>query len=306
MTSSNRNVLLIGGAGFVGAPIVAALTRLSYRVIIPTRQKKNIDHLRTNPLVQLVSYSNLGVDGLTQLMSQFGENDFVINLAGILHDSMAKPYGPGFKATHVDLVKNIVIAMKAAGVKRLIHMSALGASSTGPSMYSRSKGDGEAIVRSSGLKWTIFRPSVIFGENDNFVNMFGRLQKLAPLIPLAGANVKFQPVYVGDVAKAFVRCIDMPTTYSKVYELGGPKIYTLAEIVRIAGLKAGCARVIIPMPRWLGYLQAWMLEYVPGPTLMSRDNMNSMKQNNILQETESNSLQTQFGIEPTYLESLLN
>lgn len=306
MNKFNRQVLLVGGAGFVGAPIVAELTRLNYRVIIPTRQKKDIDHLRTNPLVELVSSSDLSAQGLTQIMRRLSDQDLVINLAGILHDQKAKPYGPKFKATHVDLVKNIVIAMKAAGIKRLIHMSALGASSTGPSMYSRSKGDGEAIVRSSGLKWTIFRPSVIFGKNDNFINMFARLQRFAPFIPLAGANVKFQPVYVGDVALAFVKAIDNSQTYSKVFELGGPKVYTLAEIVRFAGVKADCPRIIIPMPRWLGYLQAWLLEYVPGPTLMSRDNMSSMKQDNILQINEPNCLQTQFGIEPIYLESLLH
>jgi NADH dehydrogenase len=222
-----------------------------------------------------------------------------------LHDKPAKPYGKIFAKNHVELPRKIIAAMNKAGIKRYIHMSALGADSNGPSMYQRSKGDGEKLVMNSGLDWTIFRPSVVFGENDSFINLFASLQKLAPVMPLAGAGVKFQPVYVSDVASVFVKSIAMPQTIRKSFNLAGPKIYTLGDLVRFAGSKVGCSRLVIPIPAAFGYLQAWMLEIMPGKTLMSRDNLASMKVDNILPNHEENALEKVFGISPQPLEILL-
>jgi NADH dehydrogenase len=184
-------------------------------------------------------------------------------------------------------------------------MSALGADSSGPSMYQRSKGDGEALVKQSHLDWTIFRPSVVFGENDSFINLFATLQKFAPVMPLAGASVRFQPVYVSDVAAAFVKAIKMPQTIGHAYDLVGPKVYSLADLVRFAGAKAGRSRPIIPIPAALGYLQAWLLEFMPGPTVMSRDNIASMKIDSVLTLGAQNPLEKDFGIAPQPLEVLL-
>jgi NADH dehydrogenase len=242
---------------------------------------------------------------LHQLCAQLSPQDVVINLVGILHDRPASPYGKNFAKNHVELPRKIIAAMKQAGIKRYLHMSALGADSQGPSMYQRSKGDGERLVQESQLDWTIFRPSVIFGEKDSFINLFASLQKLAPLMPLAGASAKFQPVYVKDVASAFVQSIDLRSTIHQVCHLVGPKTYTLAELVRFAGIKAGSSRTIIPIPRPLGYIQAWVLEHLPGPTLMSRDNMASMQVDNILSTSDENSLVRDFGISPQALEVLL-
>lgn len=300
-----NQILMIGGAGFVGQAIAAELGKRHQRVLIPTRQKRGLDTLKTNPFVEIIQISKDSEDQMEAWMKRLGPNGVVINLAGILHDSQGSPYGPKFKATHVDLTRKMTECMKRIGLKRYIHMSALGASSNGPSMYSRSKGDAEEIVRESGLDWTIFRPSVIFGEKDQFINLFGRLQKLAPFLPLAGASVKFQPVAVQDVAQAFVKALDLPKTIGKKYDLAGPKVYTMAELVGLAGEKFGCRRPVIPLPNALAYLQAWMLEYAPGPTLMSRDNLASMKQDNILPKGQANCLETEFNLVPIALETMI-
>jgi NADH dehydrogenase len=300
-----KQILMIGGAGFVGQAIAHELGKNHDRVLIPTRQKAHLENLKTNPFVEIVESESYTSEALIKWMKRIGPEGIVINLAGILHDRQGKPYGPKFKATHVDLTKTIVEAMKSTGLKRYLHMSALGASEDGPSMYSRSKGEAENIVKNSGLAWTIFRPSVIFGEKDQFINLFAKLQKFAPIMPLAGANVLFQPVNVNDVAKAFVKSVDMTQTIHQVYDLGGPKTYTLSQIVQLAGKKMGCQRRVIALPEWAGYLQAFLLEFAPGPTLMSRDNLASMRQNNILDAKTPNCLKEIFGIEPKSLESLI-
>jgi NADH dehydrogenase len=172
-------------------------------------------------------------------------------------------------------------------------------------MYQRSKGDAENLVKQSSLEWTIFRPSVVFGEKDKFINMFAALQKLAPVLPLGGASVRFQPVYVSDVAQAFVKSISMPETIGRVYDLAGPQIYQLAELVKFAGSLGGKQSWVIPLPNSLAYVQALALELMPGPTLMSRDNLASMKEDNVLPAGSENCLETVFSISPKSLEVLI-
>ncbi len=300
-----KHILMIGGSGFVGQAIAHELGKKHLRVLVPTRQKTYPENLKTNPFVEMIQSEDCTPESLATWMKRLGPDGVVINLAGILHDRQGKPYGPGFKATHVDLTRTIVEAMQSQGLKRYLHMSALGAAIDGPSMYSRSKGVAENIVKNSSLDWTIFRPSVIFGEKDQFINLFAKLQKFAPVLPLAGSDVLFQPVSVEDVAKAFTSAINMPQTIRQAYDLGGPKTYTLKQIVQLAGKKIGCQRPVIPLPRWAGYIQASLLEFAPGPTLMSRDNLASMRQDNILNAKEPNCLKETFGIDPKYLESLI-
>jgi NADH dehydrogenase len=195
--------------------------------------------------------------------------------------------------------------MKASGIKRYLHMSALGADSNGPSMYQRSKGDGEAAVRASGLDWTIFRPSVIFGQEDQFINLFANLAKVFPVIPLANSQALFQPVSVNDVAAAFVASITMKQTIHQTYSLVGPEVLSMAELVRFAALKAQTTTRVIPMPAIVGYLQALMFEFLPVPTLMSRDNIASMQLPNVLPPTAADDLITTFGISRQSIRSLL-
>lgn len=300
-----KKVLLLGGAGFVGRLVAAQLVRRGYKVIIPTRYIERTKSLWVLPGVQCVLSNVHQLENLVALCSQLSRDDVVINLVGILHDRPAFPYGKAFEKNHVDLPRKIIAAMKACGLRRYIHMSALGANSSGPSMYQRSKGDGEALVKASGLDWTIFRPSVIFGQDDQFINLFASLQKYAPILPLAGSSAQFQPVAVSDVAQTFVFSITMPSTIHKSYDLCGPKTYSLKELVRLAGKKGGSTSWIIPIPNFMGYVQAFFLENLPGPTLMSRDNVSSMKIDNILPKDIKNPLEEIFSISPKPLESLL-
>jgi NADH dehydrogenase len=193
--------------------------------------------------------------------------------------------------------------MQLNGLKRYLHMSALGANANGPSMYQRSKGDGELAVKASNLDWTIFRPSVIFGAQDQFMNVFSKLTKLLPLMPLANYQAKFQPVSVDDVAAAFVKALKLPQTIHQSYDLVGPKVYTMQEIVELAKRKAKTSCWVIPMPALVGYLQALAFEFLPGPTLMSRDNIASMQLPNILPENGIDALSQVFKMSCRHLEA---
>ena len=279
----HQDILVIGGTGFVGGHLVAALARDGRRVVVPTRRRESGKRLLLLPTVDVVEADVRDDAMLARLVAG---RDAVVNLVGILHgDERA------FTAAHVDLPKRIVAACRAHGVPRLLHMSALGASDRGPSLYLRTKAAGETIVEQAGaaatampLATTIFRPSVIFGRDDRFLNLFATLQRWVPVIPLAKAGAQFQPVSVLDVAEAFARAVDDEESFARTYELTGPRIYTLADLVRIAGSYrpgGGGPRPIVPLPDALGRLQAAFLEFAPGPTLMSRDNFDSMRADNV-------------------------
>lgn len=277
-----RNILVIGGSGFIGSRLVNALSLGNHFVTVPTRRRQRARHLVQLPLVDVVE-ANVHDDAtLARLVAG---RDAVVNLVGILHGQRGTPYGADFARAHVDLPRRIASVCAQHGVRRVVHMSALGADVDGPSMYLRSKGAGEAALRAQpGLDLTIFRPSVVFGPGDAFLNTFARLQRVFPVVPLAGAGTRFAPVYVGDVVAAFVNSLvgaQARDTIGQTYELCGPKVYTLAELVRLAGQWArvadGRGRPVIPLPDALGRLQALMLELAPGTPLMSRDNLDSMK-----------------------------
>jgi NADH dehydrogenase len=244
--------------------------------------------------------------GIRELLAQVPQDAVVINLVGVLHAKQEDPYGPEFLEAHVNIPSYIISGMKFLGMKRYLHMSALGADADGPSMYLRSKGDAEDLVKHSGLDFTIFRPSVIFGSDDQFINMFGNLQKYFPVMPLGGSKALFQPVSIKDVSKAFVQSITMPQTIHQSIDLCGPRVYSLAEIIKFAAKRQGVSRPIIPLPHWAAYLQASLLEFMPGPKIMSRDNLASMKAPSILPTGTRNPLEAIFEIAPTPLESLLN
>ena len=210
--------------------------------------------------------------------------DAVINLIGVLHGSKgasSSRYGRKFAQAHVELPRRIVAMCARHGVGRLLHMSSMGADSSGPSMYQRSKGDGDAQVQASTLDWTIFRPSVVFGPEDNFLNMFATLAKFFPLLPIGYADTRFQPVWVGDVADAFVNALDNRETFKRTYELAGPRIYRLRDLVAFAAAASGHPRAVVGLPDALARLQAILLELMPGEPLMSRDNLDSMKVDNV-------------------------
>jgi len=198
--------------------------------------------------------------------------DAVINLVGVLHESKRA----SFTDIHVGVTEAAIEACRRNGIRRLIHMSALNADPGGPSAYLRSKGEAEALVVSSGLDWTVFQPSVIFGPEDKFLNLFARLARFLPVIKLAAAKARFQPVYVGDVADAMVVALDEASTIGHRYPLCGPTVFTLRELVAYAAGQAGYKRLIVELPESLGYAQAWVFEHLPGK-LLTRDNLLSMR-----------------------------
>ena len=293
----HQTIALIGGSGFIGSHLVNALVALGKNVRIATRRRENAAHLTLLP----VDVIETNLFDPVQLAAFVSQADAVINLVGILQSKRGDPYGPQFAKAHVELPSKIVAACQAKGVRRLIHMSALGADPKGPSMYLRSKGDGEKAVRESNLATTIFRPSVVFGPEDNFLNQFSFLQRIFPVIPLACSQAKFQPVFVGDVAKAFANVLDLDAASGRVYELGGPTVYTLEELVRFSGAAIGKNAKIIRLPDMLGRLQAMSLELAPGEPMMSRDNLDSMKTPNIA----SGPMAPELGIEePASIEAI--
>jgi uncharacterized protein YbjT (DUF2867 family) len=292
----HQTIALIGGSGFIGSHLVKALVDAGKHVRIATRRRNNAAHLTLFP----VDVIETDIYDPVQLAAFVSQADAVINLVGVLQGARGDPYGPEFAKAHVELPNKIVAACQSKGVHRLIHMSALGADSDGPSMYLRSKGDGEKAVRESNLATTIFRPSVVFGPEDNFLNQFAFLQKIFPVIPLACSQAQFQPVFVGDVAKAFVNVLDLDASSGHAYELAGPTVYTLEEIVTFCGASIGKHARIIRLPDVLGRMQALTLELAPGPTIMSRDNLDSMKAPNVA----SGPMAPELGIDPASMDAI--
>jgi NADH dehydrogenase len=289
-----RSVLILGGSGFVGRALCETLVdrwEAGPRLRVPTRR---LAHAQTVQPLPLVDVLQADVHDDAQLDRLLAGCDAVVNLVAILHGSEA-----AFEQVHVALPRRLAAACRRQGVRRLIHVSALGADPAGPSHYLRSKGRGEAVLREAGLDLTLLRPSVIFGANDRLLNLFAQLQALFPVLPLAGADARFQPVWVDDVAAAIATCLERPDTIGQTYECAGPEVKTLAELVRLAGQASGHPRPILPLPGPLATLQALAMEFAPGETLMSRDNLASMTVPNVA--TGQHPGLTDLGIAPSPL-----
>ncbi len=272
-----QKILILGGTGFVGRHLCEKLAELPCRATVVTRRRDNARHLQMLPLVDIVELP--AIDS-TSLMPLLQEHDAVANLVAILHGSEA-----AFDKTHVQLVLELTRACEAAGQRRIVHISSLGASLDAPSMYQRSKARGEAVLLASGLDVSVLRPSVIFGTEDKFLNTFAKLQQMFPVIPLAGSKARFQPVWVEDVASALVKCLEDKSTVGQTYEACGPEVFTLKQLVQLAGRYSGAnngeGRTVIALPDPLARMQAWLMELAPGDPLMSRDNLDAMKTDNV-------------------------
>jgi uncharacterized protein YbjT (DUF2867 family) len=291
-----QKVLLLGGGGFVGTAIANRLADLGITVTIPSRRRERQRAVLALPNVSLVQAN---IHDPAQLDSLMEGQDAVINLVGILHSRDFKlPYSKDFEQAHVELVKKIVAASQKGGIKRILHISALRAAADAPSEYLRSKAAGEAIVKNSGLEYTIFRPSVIFGAGDSFLNTFARLLKIMPRFYLGYGHAKFQPVHIGDVAEAFVRALSDATTFGKTYDLVGPKVYTLRQLVEYVNELTGARKTIKDLPEVLALLQAGILWLAPKP-MLSPDNLRSMEVDSVAPDAEF-----PFGIKPVALEAV--
>ena len=265
---ADETIVVLGGTGFVGRYVVNRLVAAGLRVIVPTRRRDHAQHLCVLPTLNVVEAD---VNRAGELVRLTQGASAVVNLIGILDETGQQT----FHNAHVTLASNVIAACKASGVRRLVHMSALHADPAGPSRYLRTKGDAETAVAASGLHWTLIEPSVIFGREDRFLNLFAKFLRVLPLLALPCADARFQPVFVGDVAECIVRAHSLPATIGQRYPVCGPKIYTLRELVRFVGETIGASRPIIPLGRALGMFQAMLLELLPG-SLMSRDNLASM------------------------------
>ncbi|MGE0558057.1 MAG: complex I NDUFA9 subunit family protein [Burkholderiales bacterium] len=285
------DICIIGGSGFVGRHLCQQLAGRGYRVRVPTRDRERAKVLTLLPTVEVMVAD---VHDPAALAAAIRGCDAVINLVGVLHDGRGTG---GFGGAHVELARKVVAACRDAGVRRLLHMSALAAAPDAPSNYLRSKGEAEHLVLDSGLDVTVFRPSVIFGPEDNFLNLFAGLLRMFPVLPLAGHKARFQPVYVGDVAAAFVRSLADRTTFGGRYDLCGPKRYSLRELVAWVGATTGCRRPIIGLGRTLSLLQAAAMELLP-VRLMTRDNLRSMQVDSVCD------CAFPFGIKPQALEAV--
>lgn len=276
----NPSLLILGGSGFIGRSVCEQLVRTfggRARITVPTRRLPHAQAVQSLPGLTVLQ-ADVHRPGV--LESLLPGHDVVIHLIAVLQGSEAR-----FDQVHVQLPRRLAAACEASGVRRLIHVSALGLpegrAAEAPSRYLRSKAAGEAVLREAGLDLTLLRPSVVFGAGDHFTNMFARLQALAPVMPLAGADARFQPVWVEDVARAIARCAQDRATLGQTYELAGPEVLSLADIVRLAGRLSGHPRPILPLPGPLALLQALAMELLPGEPLMSRDNLASMSVPNV-------------------------
>jgi len=288
-----KKIIVLGGTGFVGAHVCEKLVRQGWHVTVPTRRRSNAQSVQHLPGLTV---HEIDVHDAAALQDAVAGHDALVNLVAILHGTQAE-----FERAHVALPRAIAHACAVAGVAQVVHVSALGADAlqpqTLPSMYLRSKSEGEAVLMQAaagagaadrkGFDLSILRPSVIFGEQDKFLNVFAKLQKLLPVLPLAGAAAKFQPVWVEDVANAVVRCLAGASSAPspRIVEAVGPEVFTLKQLVQLsaqlAGIAGGFGRPVIGLPMWAGRLQATLMGLAPGEPVMSHDNLDSMKVDNV-------------------------
>ncbi|WP_280154079.1 complex I NDUFA9 subunit family protein [Piscinibacter sp. XHJ-5] len=267
-----KNILVLGGTGFVGMSVCEKLVERSGggdgRITVPTRFPNRAGHIQPLPTLEIPRWDPHDDAQLDRLVRG---RDAVINLVATLHGSEAE-----MRRVNVDLPERLGRLCAARGVRRVVHISALGAADDAPSKYLRTKAAGERALTRSGVDVAVLRPSVMFGEHDHLMNRFASLQKVFPVMPLAAAGARFQPVWVDDVAVAIVRLLD-PLRTERLVECVGPNTYTLRQLVELAGRWSGHPRPVIALPDIFGRLQAAVFELLPGPPVISRDNLDSMK-----------------------------
>lgn len=300
MLNDTRTICILGGTGFVGRHLCARLAQDGHSLRVLTRYREQHRQLLVLPTVTIVQGD---VHDEAFLERALEGCDVVINLVGILNEKGRD--GEGFQKAHVELTSKVVRACKEVGVRRMLQMSSLKADAeNGPSHYLRSKGQAEAIIRleqGRDFRATIFQPSVIFGPEDSFINRFAGLIRIPNyFFILPTPNARFAPVYVDDVAEAFARAINDSNTWGKTYQLCGPKVMSLREVIRFIAVTMGLRRKIIGLSDSLSRIIARVMEFVPGKPL-SVDNYRSLKIHSICDVNGFVAL----GIEPTGMEAIV-
>ncbi len=275
---ANELITVFGGSGFIGRHVIRALARRGARVRAAVRQPNLAGYLKVMGDAGQIEPVQANIRYESSIKQAMRGADRVINLVGILYES-----GPQkFNRVQAEGAAAIARAASATGVRKLVHVSAIGADAASPSSYARSKAAGEAAVREHFPAATIIRPSVVFGPEDDFFNRFAMLARLLPALPLiGGGHTKFQPVYVTDVANAIVRALDDAASDGKTYELGGPHIYTMKQIMELVLEQTGRRRLLLPLPFFAARFQAALLQLLPKP-LLTVDQVRLLEVDNIV------------------------
>jgi NADH dehydrogenase len=294
----SRLVTVFGGSGFVGRHTVRALARAGWRIRVATRHPNLGFFLRPLGAVGQIGFIKCDVANADSVMAAMAGSDAAVNLVGILFQR-----GQSFEKVQAEGAEHIAKAAMAAGVRALVHVSAIGAGAEADSDYARTKAEGEAAIRAAFPEAVILRPSVIFGPEDSFFNKFANLTRFLPFLPLiGGGKTRFQPVFVGDVAAAIVKTLDLAQARGRVYELGGPTIYSFKQLMQIILRETGRKRPLLNLPFVLAKWKALFLQLMPKPVL-TVDQVRLLKMDNIAAPTASGL--ADLGIAPTSVEAVV-
>jgi uncharacterized protein YbjT (DUF2867 family) len=299
---TGKLVTIFGGAGFVGTQVVQKLARQGYRIRVAVRRPDLAGHVKPLGSVGQIQPIQANIRNAESVQRAVQGADIVINLVGILAEGGRQR----FRAVHTMGAKNVAAAAKKAGVTSLVHMSALGADPDSPSAYQRSKALGEAEVLKQFPSATIIRPSIIFGQEDGFFNLFGWLATIAPVLPLIGGKTRYQPIYVGDVAEAIAQAAMGKVKTGKIYELGGAEVETMRELMERVVAETDRPRPLFPVPMALAKFKAMFLQLLPKP-LLTVDQVVQLGIDNVVSAQAIRQKRTldAFGIEPTSMDAIL-
>jgi uncharacterized protein YbjT (DUF2867 family) len=295
----NEIVTVFGASGLIGRHTVEALARAGYRVRACVRFPNLAEYLAPMGSVGQIQVTKANVLDKDAVARAMTGASCVINLVGILYPAG----GQSYEAIHVEAPRTIARAAKAAGIATLVHISTPGINPESESDYARTKAEGEIALREEFPEATLVKPSIVFGPDDNFFNKFAALARILPFLPLiGGGHTKFQPVFVGDVANAILKCVDDPATRGKVFELGGPAIYSFKDMLKIILRETGRSRPLIPVPFWLASIQGFFLQFLPG-TLLTPDQVTFLKTDNLV--SPGALTLKDLGIQPDSLEAVI-
>jgi len=295
-------VTIFGADGFIGTQVVEELARKGFRIRAAVRRPDLAGHLKPLGDIGQILPIQANIRNLPSVERAVKGADIVINLVGIKSQSGKQT----FEAVHVNGAKNVALGAKGAGVKNLIHLSALGADKNSKSISSKSKAQGEEIILKIFPKATIFRPSVIFGNGDEFFNLFGKIAAISPILPLIGKDTLFQPIYVGDVAKAICLATCDKAKSGAVYELGGAEILSMKELMGIVASETKRNNILLPVPFWVAKIKGFFLQILPSP-LLTLDQVVQLETDNVVSQKAKKQKRDlkSLGLEATSLEAIL-
>jgi uncharacterized protein YbjT (DUF2867 family) len=296
----NRRTAVLGGSGFIGRYIVQRLAARGDVISVGCRRAEEAKFLQPLGNVGQIAALNVTIGDEQILPAFLAGNDAMVNCVGILRESGSQT----FDRVHHTGPARLARLAREAGIERFVHISAIGADPRSSSAYARTKAAGEAAVRDAFPTVTILRPSVVFGAEDQFFNRFAAMATISPVLPLVGGgHTRFQPVYVGDVADAVLKCLDDPTTAGRTYELGGPKVYTFRELIELVLGEIRRKRALVDLPFGLAAIQARLMSILPNPPL-TPDQVELLKRDNVV---SSGALTlAALGIVPTAVEGVLS